>query len=194
MNFYNLITTPIPKIHSCDNVDIIINELINCDIISSGRGDKKINYYNIPCAFDIETTSFYERDEKKAIMYVWQLGLNGHVVVGRTWCEFINLIDKLVENLNLSHSKRLIIYVHNLSYEFQCMRKWLKFNEVFAIDSRKVVKAVTIDGIEFRCSYILTGKSLKKVGDDLNKYKIQKMVGDLDYTLMRNCNTILSKK
>lgn len=194
MSFYNLITTPTPKIHSCDNVENIINELINCEIISSGKGDKKINYYNVPCAFDIETTSFYERDEKRAIMYVWQIGLNGYVVVGRTWDEFINLINKLVDKLNLSHSKRLVIYVHNLSYEFQFMRKWLKFNEVFAIDSRKVAKAVTDDGIEFRCSYILTGKSLKKVGDDLNKYKIHKMVGDLNYNLIRNCNTILSKK
>ena len=30
----------------------------------------KLKYYNVPCAFDIETTSFYAKDEKRACMYL----------------------------------------------------------------------------------------------------------------------------
>ena len=32
------------------------------------KNSKKIEYCNVPFAFDIETTSFYQNDEKKAIM------------------------------------------------------------------------------------------------------------------------------
>lgn len=44
------------------------------------KNNKKICYYNIPCAFDIETTSFIPvnrilEKKKKAIMYLWQLGI-----------------------------------------------------------------------------------------------------------------------
>ena len=33
--------------------------------------NSKLKYYNIPCSFDIETSSFYEGDEKRACMYLW---------------------------------------------------------------------------------------------------------------------------
>lgn len=162
------------KIHSYDDIDDIIEDIITSELITAKSNKQNIQYYNIPCAFDIETTSFYEGDEKRAIMYIWQLGLYGNIIIGRTWNEFVNVVNELSERLELSQSRRLIIYVHNLSYEFQFMRKWLDFTEVFAIDTRKVAKALTAQGIEFKCSYILTGKSLKKVGDDLIKYKMQK--------------------
>ena len=193
MSLQTLTTTNL-KIHSYDYIDSIIDDILTSDLITVKSNKQNIQYFNIPCAFDIETTSFYEGDEKRAIMYIWQLGLYGHVIIGRNWNEFVNVVNELSERLKLSQSRRLIIYVHNLSYEFQFMRKWLDFTEVFAIDTRKVAKAVTSQGIEFKCSYILTGKSLKKVGDDLLKYKMQKMVGDLNYNLIRNSKTQLNNK
>lgn len=71
----------------------------------------KIKYYNIPCAFDIETSSFYEDGEKRNIMYVWQLGINNnYVVIGRTWPEFIKAIYILCTTLilNLQHKNHNI--------------------------------------------------------------------------------------
>lgn len=162
-------------------------------MVKSSKRDKTL-YYNIPCAFDIETTSFYKDREKQAIMYIWQLGINGYVFIGRTWEEFKDILQTISYILELNSNKRLVIYVHNLSYEFQFMRKWFNWTNVFAVDSRKVVYAVSDLGIEFRCSYILTGKSLAKVGDDLNTYKVNKLVGDLDYSLIRNANTKLSEQ
>lgn len=148
--------------------------------------------YNTPCAFDIETTSFYEGDEKRAIMYIWQFCFNGKVLIGRTWNDFIYFLNKLTETFNLSQDCRLLVYVHNLQYEFQFMRKWLQWQSVFAVDNRKPVKACTVTGIEFRDSYILSGYSLEKTGEQLHKYQVQKLVGNLDYYKKRNPKTELT--
>ena len=77
---------------------------------------KGIEIYNIPSAFDIETYSFYEGKEKRAIMYIWQLCLGGLCMVGRTWEEFENVFCQLVEELGLHEKKQLYIGVHNLAY------------------------------------------------------------------------------
>lgn len=162
--------------------------------------NKKIFYYNMPNSFDIEVTSFTEYNsesnqlEKRASMYEWTLGLNGNVIIGRNWFEFFNLYDAIVERIMPDLNHRIIIYIHNLSYEFQFIRKWFEWSEVFSLDDREPVYAVTTDGIEFRCSYILSGYSLAKLADQLVKYKFNKMVGDLDYDIKRNSLTPLSEK
>lgn len=148
---------------------------------------------NTPCAFDIETSSFYEGEMKRATMYVWQFAINGYVFIGRTWGEFQKFLHSLEYKLNIDDSNRLYVYVHNLSYEFQFMRKWFQWENVFAVDSRTPIKALTIDGVEFRDSYILSGYKLEKVGEQLQKYKIKKLVGDLDYNVMRTSDTKLSE-
>ena len=51
--------------------------------------NKKISWYNVPAAFDIETSSFYSQGEKQANMYIWQFGILNWVTYGRTWDEFI---------------------------------------------------------------------------------------------------------
>ena len=154
---------------------------------------KKISYYNLSCAFDIETTSFIsDYSEKVAIMYEWTLGINGRCVIGRTWEEFIGIINRISEILNLNINNRLVIYVHNLAYEFQFMRKHFNWHKVFSIDTRKPIYAVTTDGIEFRCSYLLSGYSLSKLGEKLIKYKVNKLDGFLNYDLMRHSKTELT--
>ena len=50
--------------------------------------NKNISYYNVPCAFDIEVSSFYYGGEKNATMYIWQFGLLNWVTYGRTWEEY----------------------------------------------------------------------------------------------------------
>lgn len=154
-------------------------------------------YYNIPCSFDIETYSFYRLEagepRKCAIMYIWQFCYNGLCFYGRTWDEFLNFLEILRQKLKISPEKRLVIYVHNLQYEFQFIRKWFEWLGVFTIKRRKVAKALTTQGFEFRCSYLLSGSGLENVGKNmLLKYKIKKMVGDLDYTLARNSKTRLT--
>lgn len=166
-------------------------------------------FYNLPCSFDIETTSFYqtktgvifsnddykktERKDgiKKAIMYIWQFAINDNVIYGRTWQEFLSFIDKLSLYLNLEKNY-LVVYVHNLSYEFQFICKWFKWRDIFADSERKPIKAETVNNIIFKCSYRLSGYSLAVLANNLHTHKIKKLVGDLDYNLLRNSKTPLS--
>ena len=163
------------------------------------RDNKKVLWYNVPASFDIETSSFYQDDyhspeNKRAIMYIWMFGIGDLVTYGRTWGEFKSFLTVLSTVLNLSSDCRLPVYVHNLPYEWQFIRKHFQWSEVFFLEDRKPVRA-RVGGIEFRCSLKLSGgKSLANVARDLQHYKIEKKVGDLDYNLIRTPITPLTEK
>ena len=177
---------------SPDKIDEILLPLAGLNPITTS---KRKQYYNIVCAFDIETTSFSNQlDEKCAIMYCWQMAINGRVIFGRTWNEFIKVINRLKEFFNLYSGRRLIMYVHNLAFEFQFIRKRLEWESVFSIETRKPLYALTTGGIEFRDSYLLSGYSLAKLGDNLQKYKVKKLVGDLDYSKIRHSKTPMTEQ
>lgn len=164
--------------------------------------NERLEYYNVPAAFDIETSSIMSGNVKFATMYVWQFGLNGVCIIGRTWHEFKKLLSQLTSYFGIHHRKRLIVYVHNLAYEFQFMRKQIKWAKdkdgkdvVFSLKKRRPIYALTELGIEFRCSYFLSNCALSYIGAEmLFKYPVQKMVGDLDYKMVRHSNTPLSSK
>lgn len=164
------------------------------DDIEFIKTSKKIEYGNVSCAFDIEATSFYENGEKRAIMYAWVLGFNGKCIIGRTWEDAMYCFGKISERYSLDIEKRIIFYVHNLSYDFQFFRKLFSWEKIFALSQRKPVQCISNIGIEFRCSYILSGYSLEYVGKNLVKYKVEKMSGDLDYSLIRHSKTPLTDK
>ena len=73
------------------------------------------------------------------------------------------------------------------------MRKYFEWLEVFAVDERKPIKAVCSYGIEFRDSYILSGYSLEKTAENLQKHKLEKKVGYLDYDKVRTYATKLDE-
>lgn len=155
------------------------------DVVPVSYINKKGKFFNVPCAFDIETSSTYLNNEKVACMYLWALGLNDYVVVGRTWEEFKNTISTCVEYLGINQQRNLFIFIQNFSYEFQWFRKYFEWKKVFATDSRTPIYATTTQGIEFRDSYILTAKSLAEIGKSLLVFKAEKQVGLLDYSLVR---------
>ena len=167
-------------------------DFIESTVDFTERNNKKIEYLNIPCSFDIETSSFYSDSGKVSIMYEWTFSIYAWVVVGRTWEEFMSFYDRLVKTYLLSEEKRLIVYVHNLAFEFQYMRKRFSWLKIFAMDKRKPIVAVTTEGVEFRCSYKLSGYSLAKLSDQLTKYSIKKLEGDLDYYKTRHSLTPLT--
>lgn len=187
------------NVYPVSQLDKALTEAIETDpveIIKSSTSE----YFNIPAAFDIETTSYTipipngkeDEVEKKALMYVWQFGINGTVIYGRTWEEWVNMLHQLVDYLDLSDHRKLIIYVHNLGYEFQFMRKWIKWDKIFAIKKRRPVYAIS-GGLEFRCSLFLSNYSLDYIGENLlHRYPVKKLVGNLDYSLMRHSQTPLT--
>lgn len=153
-------------------------------------------YYNVPVSLDIETTSFRStgNDEKCAVMYVWTFGIFGCIIMGRTWEEYENMINQLCQTLDLHDNKRLICYVHNLSFEFGFIGKRFAWKKVFAIDNYKPIYAIGENGIEYRCSYLLSGYNLENLAKNLQDNTIQKLVGDLDYSLMRHSKTPLTEQ
>lgn len=144
-----------------------LRKLLNCKE-SHKRG---ITYLEIPCAFDIETTSIYKRKKDGSIeteprpyafMYHWQFCLDDKVVFGRTWEEFKKLLKTLEQNLNLSYKVRLVVFVHNLPFEWFFMQRFIEYEEGFFLDEKKPAKILTKGGIEFRCSYALSNMTLNK--------------------------------
>ena len=171
------------------------------------KTDKKI-IYDIPMSFDIETSSFYKvgdiimtnddfkksgikKGEKQAIMYIWQFAIENNVIYGRTWEDFLFFVNSLKKRLELD-KKYIVVYVHNLSYEFQFISRFFEWCDIFADSERKPIKAETKDHIIFKCSYRLSGYSLAVLANNLKYHNIKKMVGDLDYNLIRNSKTVLS--
>lgn len=159
------------------------------------RNNKRIEYANVPCTIDIESSSFYtENKEKRGIMYAFVIGINGKTYIGRTYKELWESMDRISKFYGLNEKRRMIFYVHNLSFEFQWFRKWRTWINVFSTDERSPLYALDDKGIELRCSYQLSGYSLANVGKNLTRYHVEKMVGDLDYSLIRHSTTPLTDK
>jgi len=163
-------------------------------IVYEDKIRKYVEYINVPSAFDIETSSFKFNMVKMGCMYIWQFGLDGYVVVGRTWEEFDTFIRELAKALKLSDTRRLAVYVHNLAFEFQWIKDRFKWTHIFAREKNVPFRAVCDLGIEFRCSYILSGCKLETTCNNLLKYKCKKKVGDLDYDLVRSPKTPITCK
>lgn len=141
-------------------------------------------YLNIVTAFDIETTRL--PDIEQSFMYIWQFQFGpAQTITGRTWEEFFSFLQQITDRIR--DVAWLVVYVHNLSFEFQFLKGLYDFQpeEVFATESRKVLKCTMFDCIEFRCSYYLTNLPLNKF---LLKYNVEnkKLSGDdFDYSKIR---------
>lgn len=174
----------------------IYNNLRNVEYTTI-KTNRRIEYLNLSCGLDIETTSHKIGDVKVAFSYIWMLGL-GHgepIYYGRTWEELIKICSFLQLELNLNSNRRLVVYIHNMAYEFQFMYKHFKwdYDSIFSIAERKPIKALCSYGIEFRDSYILSGFSLENTAKNLVKNKVSKLVGNLDYSLIRTPKTPLTE-
>ncbi len=145
-------------------------------------------YVNIPICLDIETSSTTYSGDKICVQYAWCLNIDGIEIMGREWSEFFPILEYFQE-LGNEYEINFVIYVHNLAYEFQFIRKWLEWSTVFARKARKPMKAVS-GNIEFRCSYILSGLSLSTLAKTLNMEKPD----DYDYGKLRLPCTPMDEK
>ena len=155
---------------------------------------RKKQYYNIPCAFDIETTSTKINGEKVAFMYIWTLNINGTTIIGRTWDEFEMCMETIHKKLYTNPDRIFVIYVHNLNFEMSFIARRFTWEKVFSVDTRKPIYARDERGIEFRCSYLLSGYKLAKVAENLQHHDVKKLVGDLDYNLVRHSETPIKQR
>ena len=170
------------------------------------RGDKTrtTKYCNDIFTFDIEVTSAWlDSDENiktyepgfsseywdsmtpLALCYIWQFSVNDDVYYGRDLKDFLKVLQDIPEDMNV------IIWVHNLSYEFEFLRNILIFTNIFCRKPHSPMKcsAAGFPNIEFRCSYMLTRLSLETWGKQVG---VHKKAGDLDYEKLRTPLTPLT--
>lgn len=150
---------------------------------NQGKRNNKRVYKDIICAFDIETTN--DRESVQAFMYVWQFQIDNITIMGRTWNEFITLLQRMAAQLN--RDQYIVIFVHNLSFEFQFLRGIYDFTkeEVFAVDSRKVLKCEMFNHFELRCSYLQTNMSLNEFTHKMGVQDVKLSGEDFDYKKAR---------
>lgn len=151
---------------------------------------KKQTVINMPFSFDIETSTTTVNGQPVAFMYIWQMGINDVAVYGRTWNEFKDCLAR-IRGTFAPNGETIVIYVHNLSFEFAFVAPYLKISDVFARTPHHPIYFTTVDGFEFRCSYFLTGKSLALLAAETSR---PKLTGDLDYSLLRHMHTRLTEQ
>ena len=171
---------------------------------------KKKKIDNTIYTFDIETTSYLvlgdrvisardyqslsdEEQEsciKQACMYVWQFSINDQVYYGRTWVEFKLFLDELEKN---DDSKK-IVFIHNLSFEFQALWSVVRIKDVMSRKSRKLLTCHLEDyNIELRCTQQLSNLKLKYLTKEY-QLPVEKKSGDLNYDLLRTPATPLTDR
>lgn len=189
------------KVNVLDTAEFIdrsgsIPDLSNLFVIRQKHGSKpRVEFFNDPVTFDIETSTTVIDDDQFTWMYHFQVCFCGVVITGRTWEEFSNLLKWLKYTLNLSESRRIIIYVHNFPYEFSFLNGRYNFKKIFA---RKPNKPITAEmggefvGFEFRCTYSISGKSLESLSRDISAIPYLKDKSDIDHTIIRTRKTPLT--
>lgn len=189
-----VLTCPVAK--CMRGVPVVLPKRPTPFYVSQGR--RKKGFLRAYCGFDIETTNLISEDRKRAYMYVWQCAIvtdtEGVVYIGRTWDDFVYLLDSITKQWRTNTTDLLIMWDANLGFEFQFIRK--KFDWVtddfyfFAKEERKPLVATTTGGIQFRECLSISGGGLAQLAKDFTT--TQKLVGDLDYKIERNYTTELS--
>ena len=162
-----------------------INNIMTLDIeVSSAwlENGKVIGYRK---GADKENENYWNDLVPLCLPYIWQFSCDDNIYYGREFWDFEEVLDDLPKDC------KIIIWVHNLSYEFHFLSNFLEWKEVFARSPHKPMKAVPKEfpNIEFRCSYMLTRLSLDAWGKQLGIFK---KTGDLDYEKIRTPYTPLT--
>ena len=153
--------------------------------------NETIEYYNIINCLDTETSHVGEL----GWIYQYAFNIDNDYYIGRTPLELMEQLKTIKELFQLNNNKRMVFYVHNLSYDFTYLIRYLTETfgefEILAIKERKVL-SVTGYGFEFRCSYLLSNMSLARWGE-FTKADVVKAVGAIDYNIVRYQDTRLTK-
>ena len=155
--------------------------------ISNGKRGKSLLYYYKPIVtLDTETCVV------NGIAFITDISITIEGLATyycHTIDEMFNFLDILQNHFVDTSDKRMIIYVHNLSYDYVFLRNKLIDKYGFPLNSLavKTHKYVSMDFgfYEFRDSLILTQKSLAKLTKDEN-VQVQKAVGFWDYNKIRS--------
>lgn len=155
-----------------------------------GKRKKYINETGV--GFDIETTTIKKIYKKEihpfSYMYIATFAIGSINVYCTSWVEVVELLHQLIKVNKLGKDKKLIIWVGNLSFEFQFIRKYIDITNIIARSKRNVIMFEVEESIIFQDALAISGGNLAYLA---SKYtKTQKLVGDLDYNILRTYKDI----
>lgn len=168
----------------------IIQYIKAAKVVKRPRGNPgglTLAYKDVIAAFDIETST--DPESNNAFMYAWGFGVDKLYVMGRTWDEFLELMEDLKK---VAEGAAIPVYIHKLSFEFVFLSGILDFltGDVLCGEKRDIIKAY-VKPFEFRCSWKLTGVSLETLTETYN-VEHKKLKG-YNYNKLRYPWTPLSK-
>lgn len=142
----------------------------------------------IVAAFDLESTNY---DDRIAWMYVWTFGIGDQIAYGRTWADLREFLANVRAEFCLSHSYQMIVFDHNLKFDFGFFCSELAIDgDLIAKSNHEVILSTVFDTFSFRDSYQYTEESLDKMGEQLGIPKIH----GYDYSKIRHHETPLTQE
>lgn len=86
------------------------------------------------------------------------------------------------------------VFVHNLAFDASFLISHQDVYTMFASSAHKPYYYITMNGVRYKDTAVLTQKKLEQLGKELTKFDVHKMVGDFDYNKIRNGHTPFNKK
>ena len=185
-----------------------INNIDDCELVN--MDNKKVTikshpYINIGAGFDCETSQFddhtkYEQGTQEyknalhSFVYIWQFSVGENIYL----CRDVELLEKFLLDLDsacdVHPNAKLIIWDANIKYEYSYFKHIFKkyISKMFAKSTTDIITFDCFDHLQFRECLGVFGKSLAEVAK--NNTKTQKLVGDLDYDLIRTPETPLTEQ
>ena len=155
------------------------------------RNHKFYKYATKYICIDTETS---HKDLETAWVYQWAAKLGSLYVYGRRPSEIIELLQKIAEYYGLGADKKILIYFHNMQYDMQYLKLFIRqydpTADFLAIDKHGVIQ-VDVLGFKILCSYKLTNMSLAALSENYAE-NYDKAVGEIDYNIVRYQDTNLS--
>ncbi|MEE1142394.1 MAG: hypothetical protein U0L22_02025 [Bacteroidales bacterium] len=185
-------------------------EFVNCKdfyphklkCLFNGVDFNKKSKFIVQNILSLDTETSKTEDGEEAWLYQWMFSYpaqytNKQLVYGRKPSQLADALGN-IKNINrLGEQKSIVIYIHNASFDFNYFFDFLEehFGEkvqILAVDNHSII-SFSITGIEFRCSYKLSMKSLAQWGNDMH-ITHKKLVGTIDYETVRYQDSPLYKK
>lgn len=152
------------KNYECGEHEFIVNV--------KRRKGKTYREYVCEHFISLDTETAHNHDETRPVgwVYQWAYKFGEEVVIGRRPSEFVKTLRAIYDKLELSNERKVIVYVHNLSYDISYLWQWIETefgkSKILAVKPHKFI-TYEVNGFYFKCSYKLSNKSLRTWSDDL---------------------------
>lgn len=156
-------------------------------------------------SLDTETSADAEDDVDKKIAWIYQWSFSypkneetRYLVYGRKPTQLISALAKITKVNELTSERKIICFVHNLSYDYTYFHKFIEDEyksrgNTLAVAAHRLI-SYSIGGIEFRDSLKIAQKSLDSWAKDLLGRECGKLVGAIDYNKVHYQDSPLYKR